>query len=766
MTEKDDKFILMNLDDKRSKKIAEVMGNETCKKIIDYLTDNSEKSEEDIANALNMKINTVEYNLKKLMESGLVEKTKNFFWSKRGKKIPLYKLAKKHIVISPRRTRPDFSALKTILPVIIIAAVIVAALILIFSNGQKTVSTSEIGLNKFQSAQELQKFLEEHKVSDGRGFAEYFSEALDAVGGMKSADTATAAAPQANSEASEYSQTNIQVAGVDEADIIKNDGKYIYAVTGNKVVIIDAYPAQNMEILSELEFNDPVSVGNIYINGDKLIVFTQEYSPIAYAQVRCLETDRCPKPSYDEPKTKIYIYDIGDRNDPQEQDTIELTGNYIDSRMIGDYVYVLTNQYIYDGPILLPVVIKNGEEKVIQPEDISYPDITDYSFQYTIIAAIDVRNGKTNEETILTGSTQNIFVSENNIYTTYTKYRNWYSDMDEDEKTLITKISIDKDDIEYVSSGEVSGHILNQFSMDEYDNNFRIATTISRYTDNKDESTNNVYVLDSDMNLIGSLEDVAPGESIYSVRFMGKRAYMVTFRHIDPLFVIDLTDPTDPTILGKLKIPGYSDYLHPYDENHIIGIGKEVDASIDADKIHTEGAVYYTAIQGVKISLFDVTDVEHPVEMYKVVLGDRGTESPATADHKAFLFDKAKELLVIPITLAELEEGQSKDMQGDYTFQGAYVYNLNLEDGFKLKGRITHYEDDEIFKKSGYYFRGDMSIQRSLYMDDTLYTFSNQVIKANNLGNLDEISSIDLPYEDPYNGDYPVLYRGKEIMVE
>jgi len=286
--------------------------------------------------------------------------------------------------------------------------------------------------------------------------------------------------------------------------------------------------------------------------------------------------------------------------------------------------------------------------------------------------------------------------------------------------------------------------------MDEYNGNFRIATTTQKYNDNQ---ANNIYVLNENLKIIGKIEDIAPGESIYSVRFMGEKAYMVTFKRVDPLFVIDLSNPEKPKLAGKLKIPGYSDYLHLYDENHLIGIGKEVDESIDADKIHSNDAVYYTAIQGVKLAIFDVSDIEHPVEMYKEVIGDRGTDSDALYDHKAFLFDKEKNLLVIPIKLAEVSEEQKKSkdwkrMEGEFTFQGVYVYNISLDNGFKLKGKITHIDNSEILMKSGYYFDSLYSIKRSLYMDNVLYTISNKKVKMNNLENLNYINEVELPYEE------------------
>lgn len=746
----DKKFIMMNIDDESSKKVAEVISNPTCKKILNYIADNKEKSEEDIAKDLGIPINTVEYNLKKLLDSGLVEKSNKFFWSKRGKKINLYKPANRHIIISPKK-RPDMNLLKSIVPVIIALVVVIAA-ILLLQNPQTQTQTND--LNKFNSLNELNQFLKDNQIEGeygrGTGILEAFASGV--TGAAKAADSA--AAPSTNQVAGDYSSTNIQVAGVDEADMIKNDGKYIYVVSGKKVLIVDAFPADNMKIISEINLSD--QVGNIFVNGDKLIIFSQQYSPIIYGGVRCMAIGCVMPPYQDESKTVVYIYDLSDRQNPELDEKITLTGNYIDSRMIDNYVYLIANQYAYNEGVL-PAYEKDGEVNVVNADEIYYSPIRDQSFQFTNILAINIDNGLTSEKTVLTGNSQTIFVSRNNIYTTYTKYAYYWNpeDTNSQEETIINKFSINNDKVEFLSSGQVPGHLLNQFSMDENGDYFRVAATISGYVDNRDTSTNNLYVLDESMTIVGKIEGIAPGESIYSVRFIGDRAYMVTFKHVDPLFVIGLEDPANPTLLGKLKIPGYSEYLHPLDENHILGLGKEVDESIDADKVHTEGAVYYTAIQGVKLAIFDVTDVASPIELHKEVIGDRGSQSSAETDHKAFLFDKSRGLLVIPITLAELKAGQSKEMEGEFTFQGAYVYKVSLDDGFELQGRITHYEDDSAFKKSGYYFYGgEKSISRSLYMDDTLYTFSPAMIKANDLNTLDKISSVDLPYEQPNYGYY------------
>jgi uncharacterized secreted protein with C-terminal beta-propeller domain len=293
--------------------------------------------------------------------------------------------------------------------------------------------------------------------------------------------------------------------------------------------------------------------------------------------------------------------------------------------------------------------------------------------------------------------------------------------------------------------------------MDEHNGFFRIATTSGNNWMEGSQTSNNIYILDDTLQQVSKIENIAPGESIYAARFLGDRAYLVTFVQVDPLFTIDLSDPYNPRILGELKIPGYSEYLHPYDETHIIGIGKEVDPSIGADLVHTPGAIYYTAILGLKIALFDVSDIENPVEQAKIVIGDRGTDSPALYDHKAFLFDREKQLLVIPVSLYEItqdvkdryiESEGTEDLWGEFTFQGAYVYRLSLDSGFELKGRVTHQTPEEMQKQTDDYFwywgSSSTDITRTLYIGDVLYTVSDSMVKMNNLADLSDITRVAL----------------------
>ena len=282
--------------------------------------------------------------------------------------------------------------------------------------------------------------------------------------------------------------------------------------------------------------------------------------------------------------------------------------------------------------------------------------------------------------------------------------------------------------------------------MDEAGGFFRIATTLGEVSREGSNATNNVYVLSPDMKMAGRLEGLARGEKIYSVRFMGARAYLVTFKKVDPLFVIDLSNPTEPRVLGELKTPGFSDYLHPYDETHVIGVGKN---AVDAAPEEGGNFAWY---QGLKLAIFDVSDVANPRQMHEVDIGDRGTDSLALNDHKAFLFDREKNLLVLPVLLAELtaEQKASPDHKandyGSYTYQGAYVYNVSLEGGFTLKGRVTHVDNPgELGRDYGYsYYGADDSVMRSLYIGSNLYTVSGAKIKVNRLSDLGEVATVKL----------------------
>lgn len=606
-------------------------------------------------------------------------------------------------------------------------------------------------LARFKSGEELIKVIEEARKQSQTGFMLKKTGVPSAPMPMALTEGLGAGSPRA------YSETNIQVEGVDEADIVKTDGTYIYAIGSRELIITKAYPAEQAEILSKLQI-DNFRPEELFIHKNKLLLFgSAEYN------FKAEEVGK-PIPDIWPPRylsaTSLKLYDISNKENPSLVKSLDFEGSYLTSRKIEENVYFVLNAYPRYFPEPRPLCedivplyreSKDNDQpdfKDMQPiarcVDIGYIEPIQAE-SFIIIASISMENGEVQKE-IIVGSGQNVYASLENLYIAQTSWPRYEVIGkligDFDEQTIITKFKLVQGKIVFQGTGKVKGHILNQFSMDEHNSYFRIATTRGQVWDENKKSSNNIYVLNKDLVLVGSLEDLAPGEKIYSARFMGERVYLVTFKKVDPLFVIDLAEPTNPHVLGKLKIPGYSDYLHPYDETHIIGIGKE---TVEAEEELKQGrGLDFAWYQGVKMALFDVSDIENPMELHKEVIGDRGTDSEVLRNHKAFLFDKQKNLLVLPITLAEIKgEKTQANQYGEFTFQGAYVYELTLERGFYLRGRITHYDSDESFKKSGYYFNGQSSIQRALYIEEVLYTLSNSRLQLNNLDNLERLKVLE-----------------------
>ncbi|HET9009614.1 MAG TPA: beta-propeller domain-containing protein [Nitrosarchaeum sp.] len=293
-------------------------------------------------------------------------------------------------------------------------------------------------------------------------------------------------------------------------------------------------------------------------------------------------------------------------------------------------------------------------------------------------------------------------------------------------RTVIHKIGLDKGNFKYVANSEVPGYLLNQFSMDESGNRFRIATTSESFSRSGSAPSSNVFVLDENLNLVGSLTKIAPDERIYSARFMDDKLFLVTFKQIDPFFVIDLSTDS-PKILGALKIPGFSNYLQPYDEDHIIGIGKDT-------KENEWGGMSTT---GVKISMFDVSDFQNPKETDTIVIGDSSTDSEALYNHKSLLLDKQQGVMSLPIKgeLKAIFDDAKTDSQY-VQWNGFFVYGFD-KDGFVKKGSISHY--------TGNNYNSIYMPARSLYIDDVLYTVMDGSIKMNDLTNIsNEINSITI----------------------
>jgi len=601
-------------------------------------------------------------------------------------------------------------------------------------------------LRKFGSKEEIEAFLKEQGGWNG-GYPRTTGGAGSEVVDYAPAPMATSAPTAA--PAGDYSTTNVQVQGVDEADFLKNDGKYIYIVSGGTLAIVEAFPAKDAKIVSETWIGG--SPKALFLKGDRLVVFAtaveEEMTPVR-GSVTPVPISRTV--------THAYIYDISDRGNPERIRDVTFTGDYYDARMIGDYVYALTREspvWIYDG-IALPEV-RSGEGEAILP-DVYRPQSPLQNYVFYTAGAFSVRNdtGAPDAETFLLGYDTTLFVSQKNLYIGYRNQGSVYSspiaetppeETGTRDRTIIHRFAIERGEIDYRAMGEVPGHLLNQFSLDEYGENLRVATTVEDWGWERSVQYNNVYVLNPSMAIIGRLEQIAQDERIYAARFVGDRLYLVTFKRIDPLFVIDLSDPRHPGILGELKIPGYSDYLHPYGADHLIGVGKETSEN-------TWGGVSTT---GLKIALFNVSDVNNPALVDSVVIGEAGTDSMALRDHKAFLFMEDKKLLVIPVSEVKRVENSGSRYPGSYTtttWQGAYVYSVTPEEGLTLRGTVTHREHD-----NSYAWNSRDAVQRSLFMDSTLYTVSARSIVMTDLAGGDRIGEVLLPYRgEAFPTPYPV----------
>lgn len=535
---------------------------------------------------------------------------------------------------------------------------------------------------------------------------------------------------------SDYSTTNIQVENVDEADIVKTDGEYVYSISEDTVYITYAKNPTEMNVVSKIE--EPLS--NIYpedliLQHNKLIIISGNTS-----------------------KTVVKIYDLADIENPDKIKEFEINKEYYTSRYINGNLYVISSgrvasegnlEYVEDGATVNPD----------KPNAYKINDL--YTRMQTVIASYNLNapENKIKVQSYLM-DVENAYISEKNMYLIDNGYSGSrdveFSDIfglkgvlgigdaiEESNSTYgsnIYKFNFKEDgSVEYQTKTQVEGTTIDQFSLDEKDDNLRIALYTTKGS--------RVVVLDNNLKQLGETAYLAKGEKMYSARFVGDRAYLVTYKNIDPLYSIDLSDPANPKALGALKIPGYSTYLQPYDENHIIGFGFQTEETVRRNSL---GRVTSSSakVTGMKMALFDVSDISNPKMISEEVIGDSKTNSTVLENHKALLLDKERNLLAIPIKnyttdLSITEDDDISSATKSYTSYlksrtynkvGYAVYSLDTANGFNLRGIITHDVNSNDYT----------SDIRGLYIDNTLYTVSNKEIKANNIDTLAEIKDIIL----------------------
>lgn len=599
-------------------------------------------------------------------------------------------------------------------------------------------------LPRFKNMQELIDILKKQQVLYARNSV---SKSIDGVVPM----TTEVAVEESAVSYGDYSTTNNQVDNVDEADIVKTDGKNIFYISNNIVNIIDA---NNLELLSEIngymsdESGESFSPSQLFINGTKLVVIGSFYKRETITSDEREEDSVIFDYAYVNSinMTKAMVYDITDGKNPKLLREVALDGYYKSARMIEDNIYFISSKGIgYYGvdqikeEDLLPTVedsIDITVSKKIPCTDIAYFPGSD-SYSYTLVGGFNINNDEPLSVETFFGAGDTVYCSENNLYLTRPIYNSEYRR----NNIEIYKLELNNSKVTMKANGKVEGYINDQFSLDEFDGNLRIATTVIkepfRYDEETDEyideiTTNRVYILDENLEELGRTEDLADGERIYAVRFMGKIGYVVTFEQVDPLFVLDLSDPKKPEVKGQLKIPGYSSYLHPYDETHVIGIGYNT-------KDNGYGGVANT---NMKMSMFDISDLNNPTEMFNVSIGLDYAYSDLLHDHKA-LFYKASDNLIGFAYNTYSYEGNSKDY---WSFD---IFHIDLEKGFERFARFSQRHDYRT------------NIKRMIYIGDTLFGLSSNKVTSYDLNTQELLHELELN-----SSESEELYVRNYMMVD
>lgn len=577
-------------------------------------------------------------------------------------------------------------------------------------------------------------------------------EIPSAVPGASSATAGSSSSIFKGSTSKSHSTTNLQVENVDEADINKTDGNYIYSIRDDQVIITDVSNPQYMKVVNRIGNSEKYTPVDLLLDSDnkQLIIIGESSSRRSY---------------YD---TNVLVYDISNIKNLTEVKDFTIKSKYYTSRVVNGNLFVISSGDLrYDSDYDVDISYdEDSSSKEIKLDNIKYNKKEKSSYQ-TVIASYNLKSKGNIKVKSFLFNLSNIYVSEKNIYLINDKYGDTksisnglrklfgfrsafsfltdYDTYDYQYLTSIYKLTIDEDNVQYAAHNSVEGKTINQFSMDEKDGNLRIAL----YNNKKGSR---IVVLNEKLNQLGATEYIEKDEKMYSSRFIGNRAYLVTYKNMDPLFVIDLSDSKNPKVLGKLEIPGYSTYLHPYDDNHIIGIGMSTKTTTTKD---SNGRVKSssTYIDGMKMALFDVSDISKPKQISSVKIGDSKTTSAVLENHKALLFSKEKGLIAIPVNnySSNVEITNSDDISTQISYYNSYsnykgskisegylVYNIDTSNGFKLKGTITHNLN------TSYSSSSSSDLLRGLWIENTLYTVSQSEIKATNLKDMTEIGTLNL----------------------
>ncbi|WP_249756128.1 beta-propeller domain-containing protein [Microvenator marinus] len=594
---------------------------------------------------------------------------------------------------------------------------------------------------------------------------------------------------QAGDSPDDYTTTNVQEVGVDEADFVKTDGNHIYTINNGELIIVKSWPADQSEVVGRVSLSDGYPT-SMFLHGDRIALFSSIYS------YRCSDVTSANNPTNNvvdgdvaEPGfpgectstdnfngTRITLLDITDRTAPSIISQSDIGGEFNNARMIDDDVYVVSNSsvqmdgywdIIWDENLGLPELdwdatedeiedAKNIARPILQAEieamianngalsilpkqrsvaadgtasaatdlykctDVYLPAIaTELGVLNVSHFEIDAPNPSITSTGLLAGG-WTVYSSQENLYVALSS-RSWWG-WNEGNYSHIHKFSLDGPNGKalYAASGEVDGWLLNQFSMSEHEAHLRLAVTDNRQEEDENGNWvwaggNHVIILKDDQGELvetGAIRGLAPDERVYSARFMGDKGYVVTFRETDPLYTFDLSDPTNPQLLGELKINGFSSYIHPMGENHLLTIGQDADSN--------------GQVLGVHLQIFDVTDMANPTRTHQHLLstGPWSSWSEAMWDHHAFTYHAGKEILAVPLN--------SWENNAD-PFSGLVVLRASSSTGFTELGRVDHAPLTGCQGCDPNEYHWWVDVRRSIFMDDYLYSISSLGIMVNGL---------------------------------
>ncbi|MGQ0506796.1 MAG: beta-propeller domain-containing protein, partial [Myxococcaceae bacterium] len=640
-------------------------------------------------------------------------------------------------------------------------------------------------LRSFGSCEELEQYVEDTAVNSMR--VSLTQAKAGVYGGGFRGEVATADAPAAeaagaadNAAPSSYTTTNTQVAGVDEADFVKNDGTRAFVLSANRLYLNQSWPAAELKTVSSLAIEGYPR--EMFLDDkNHVVVFSNVYSRYAisaYAADLACASLECGY-SYSN-STKVTVIDVSDMAAPKITQEYYLPGGYASSRRIGSSVRVVladsfnyprdTKWYpdyspgLYDDEARLAaeydkLIVAN--EKIIRAQtldgwlpqaqrtlaagtkqDSAYDcsrflhPTTPSHLGIVTVATLNLENAATLNQTSLIAESGEVYASSSSLYVANQHWW-WWPELGQSDFTYIHKFDISQpDDAVYVASGGVDGHIVDQFSLDEHNGFLRVASTIN--TRVKDEvNTSNVWgtlkqvsrvtVLKESSNFLevaGQTEDFAPDERIYSSRFLGDRGYVVTFRQVDPFFTFDLSDPTAPKKVGELKIPGFSTYLHPVDATHILAVGSYVPED-NTDWMR----------RSLKVSLFDVSDFANPKEQSSLLVGTAYSHSEALYDHKAFNYFPEKKLLAIPFTDWSPNRVSGSAYWSSFTSE-LRVFSVDTTAGITARGALSMKDLYQAESYNEWVWYWVPAVRRSIMADDFVYAISDAGIRVANIANL------------------------------